>query len=387
MQILADKNHWRDTFQDQLNVDFKDWMYDQVAQNLSNKKKSKVFKDGICTEQLQTIGTEKDPIKARVKFSLAQREKSRAIESKDRRVVHFLFNTGLPTTVSPFARKYSRYLDGSLAEVEAAEREAFAAYAENLAGESLAEGETNPIVYGEMPFFHCDLTGGLNRLAFSTADDPFYKTSESKYYPEAVVFNVKGEVLARVNPDNRSSADYHMTYLDDVRDNVLKIDDDRKIQISFNQIKESGTMILLTVRQFVPKDGRVIGKEGEFDRAWFRLCNEETNQTLDYCMLSKVELPEDYQELIPNEEEEDAPPFRNTLTYIAGALFLDTSSGAPRWVFESYKNVLQAKDFRDSDTDAAAQLGEIYARAISEHEEQQKVLADAANALKKRQEE
>ena len=31
MQILADKNHWRDTFQDQLNVDFKDWMYDQVA--------------------------------------------------------------------------------------------------------------------------------------------------------------------------------------------------------------------------------------------------------------------------------------------------------------------------------------------------------------------
>lgn len=28
MQFLADKNHWRDTFEDQLNVDFKDWMYD-----------------------------------------------------------------------------------------------------------------------------------------------------------------------------------------------------------------------------------------------------------------------------------------------------------------------------------------------------------------------
>ena len=48
MQILADKNHWRDTFQDQLNVDFKEWMYDQVAQNLANKKKSKIFEDGIC---------------------------------------------------------------------------------------------------------------------------------------------------------------------------------------------------------------------------------------------------------------------------------------------------------------------------------------------------
>ena len=220
-----------------------------------------------------------------------------------------------------------------------------------------------------MPFFHCDLTGGLSRLAFSTADDPFYKTSESKYYPEAVVFNSKGEILTRVNPDNRSSPEYHMSYLDDVRDNVLKINDDRKIQISFNQIKDEGTMILLTVRQFVPKDGRVIGKDGEFDRAWFRLSNEETNQTLDYCMLNKIELPEEYQEIIPPEEEEDAPPFRNTLTYVAGALFLDSSRGHPQWVFESYKNVLQAKDFRESGKDAATTLGELYARATSEFED------------------
>ena len=197
-----------------------------------------------------------------------------------------------------------------------------------------------------MPFFHCDLTGGLNRLAFSTADDPFYKTSESKYYPEAVVISAEGKILTRINPDNRSSEDYHMTFNDDVRDPVLKINDDRKIQISFNQIKEPGTMILLTVRQFVPKDGRTIGKEGEFDRAWFRLSNEETNQTLDYCMINKMELPEEYQELIPNEDEEEAPPFRNSLTYIAGAMFLDESRGSPIWVFESYKNILQAKDFR-----------------------------------------
>lgn len=212
MQQLADKNHWRNTFEDQLNVDLKDWMYDQVTQNLANKKKSKVFKDGICTEQLKSIGTEKDPIKAAVRFGLEQREKSRAIESKDKRVVHFLFNTGLPTKISPFARKYSKFMDGSLAAFEAAEREQFAGYAERLASEQLEEGETNPVVYGEMPFFHCDLTGGLHRLAFSTADDPFYKTSESKYYPEAVVIDQAGKILARVNPDNRSSPEYHMTF-------------------------------------------------------------------------------------------------------------------------------------------------------------------------------
>ena len=99
-----------------------------------------------------------------------------------------------------------------------------------------------------MPFFHCDMTGDLKRLAFSTADDPFYKSSESKWYPEAVVFNAKGEEIGRVNPDNRSDSKCHMNYLDDVRDNVLKINDDRKILISFNEIKEPGAMILLTVK-------------------------------------------------------------------------------------------------------------------------------------------
>ena len=109
-------------------MDFKDWMYDQVAQNLANKKKSKVFKDAICTEQLSSIGNEKNPIKDRVKFNLQQRENSRAIESKDRRVVHFLFTTNLPTKISPFARKYQKFLNGTLERDEADEKEKFGQY-------------------------------------------------------------------------------------------------------------------------------------------------------------------------------------------------------------------------------------------------------------------
>lgn len=77
MQFLADKNHWRDTFKDQLNVDFKDWMYNSVARTLENKEKSSQFKDGICQEQLKDIGTEKDPIKRTVRFNLEAKEKSR----------------------------------------------------------------------------------------------------------------------------------------------------------------------------------------------------------------------------------------------------------------------------------------------------------------------
>ena len=50
MQFLADKNHWRDSFQDQLNVDFKDWIYGSISQNISNKQKSSNFKDSICSQ-------------------------------------------------------------------------------------------------------------------------------------------------------------------------------------------------------------------------------------------------------------------------------------------------------------------------------------------------
>jgi hypothetical protein len=80
-----------------------------------------------------------------------------------------------------------------------------------------------------MPYFHCELPGGLSRIAFSTADDPFYKSLESKYYPEALVINGNGEIAARISPHNRKSEDYQLQYLDDFRDPSLKINDDRKI--------------------------------------------------------------------------------------------------------------------------------------------------------------
>jgi hypothetical protein len=58
-------------------------------------------------------------------------------------------------------------------------------------------------------------------------------------------------------------------------------------------IKEAGTMILLTVREFdVSKKGG--HKEGDLDRAWFRLSNDETNQTIDYSSIKKIDTPEDY---------------------------------------------------------------------------------------------
>jgi hypothetical protein len=67
--------------------------------------------------------------------------------------------------------------------------------------------------------------------------------------------------------------------------------------------------------------------EKTFDRAWFRLSNEETNQTIDYSLINKIETPEDYQETIPNDEDEEAPPFQNELVYIFGAIYTEYEAG------------------------------------------------------------
>ena len=128
-----------------------------------------------------------------------------------------------------------------------------------------------------------------------------------------------------------------------MRDPVLKINDDRKVKIQMGAIKDVGTMILLTVREFDVSKKQPY-KEGDLDRAWFRLSNDETNQTIDYSSIKKIELPEDYQETIP-EEDEDKEPKRNDLTYVHGVLYLEEVQGIKKWVFESYKQVFQAKDF------------------------------------------
>lgn len=232
---MADKNHWRDTFKDQLNVDFKEWMYDSVAQNLGNKSKAATFKDQIADEQITKIGAEKDPIKKRVRFNLEKKEKFRVIESKDKRIVHFLFKPNVPTKESAFARKYKRFIDGTLEEFDKKEKEDFEGFIARLKADELKEDEEggnlekNPVKYDTHPYMNFELSGGIAQLCFSTADDPFYKAPVARHYPNVVIFNKKGERVAEASPDNRKNADYALNYLDDFRDAALKINDDKKV--------------------------------------------------------------------------------------------------------------------------------------------------------------
>ena len=96
----------------------------------------------------------------------------------------------------------------------------------------------HPIKFEEMPYFCLELTG-LSRIAFSVADNPFYKQLKAKYFPELIVVNTKGQVKAKVNSVNRSYMKKGievLSYEEDFREQTLKINDDRRIQINLNKL-------------------------------------------------------------------------------------------------------------------------------------------------------
>lgn len=256
--------------------------------------------------------------------------------------MHFIFNTGVPSKTTPFARKYAKLLEGTLKEFEDEERERFIGFVEKFENEDLDDNEKNPIVYEDIPYFTLELTS-LNRIAFSIADDPFYKSLRGKYYPELIVTNIKGKIMARINPENPKSDKYGLEYLDDFREPNLKLNDDKKVRIVLSQMKKPGTMILMTVKTFDLRKNPP--KDGEFDRAWYRLTNEDTNQTLDYKKIKEIEKPEGFDEDAPlAEEENEDPAAKPFITYVAGRIFMDTNG---RWVYESYNHSFTSDKYPD----------------------------------------
>ena len=61
---------------------------------------------------MDTFGKEKSRIKSSMIAKQTRREKSRLIESADRRIVHFIFNPGQPSKMSPFTRKFLKVCEG-----------------------------------------------------------------------------------------------------------------------------------------------------------------------------------------------------------------------------------------------------------------------------------
>lgn len=156
------------------------------------------------TDQFINICDQKSEIKQFMKEKQAMREQGRAIESSNRRIVHFIFNPLQPCKMTPFTRKFVSYLDGSFEELEAQDREAFESYLDRLAEEQLEEGETNPIQFPDNKFFELELNT-LDNLSFAVADNPFIKSDTAKFFPECLIVSGDGHIIDQVGPTSKQS--------------------------------------------------------------------------------------------------------------------------------------------------------------------------------------
>lgn len=171
------------------------------------------------------------------------------------------------------------------------------------------------------------------------ADDPFYKATRSKYYPEVYLINKKSKIQAKISAASPKIEKYAgaFEYLSDFRESALKVNDDRKVRVNLSDLMKGhkpGKMILLTVRAENVRPP----KAGEFDRSWYRLINEDTNQTIDYKNIKEIAKPEGFDEDAPvaeSEEGGDGGPKQVNITYVAGRLYLDTNN---RWVYEAFNH-------------------------------------------------
>ena len=288
--------------------------------------------DNVVGNQFSAITKQKEKIKAAMVAKNTRREKSRAIESADRRIVHFIFDPSLPREKTPFTQKFSQLMSGTEALAEAEENlsKACDEYIDKIEQEQLdPESDPYPFKFDNNEFHELELND-LQRLSFGVADNPFIKADVEKFYPEIHVISGSGEVLATINPTSRSSNKFNAsTFCDNFRDDKLKINDDRKVKLTLSDFqKERNIMILLTVRAF---DSNEKADPAQYREAWFRLQNEDTNQTLDYAYVRKVDLPEGYEEEAEAageaEEAEEgggedgAQKPKNQLIYLAGRLF------------------------------------------------------------------
>jgi hypothetical protein len=90
--------------------------------------------------------------------------------------------------------------------------------------------------------------------------------------------------------------------------------------------------------------------ENLFDSAWFRFQNEQTSQTLDYSKLSKIELPEGFEETAEDAEDEDGnPKARNELIYLAGRVHCEVNkkTQAKEWIYEKWNQVVTSDKYPD----------------------------------------
>ncbi len=108
-----------------------------------------------------------------------------------------MFNPKQKTLQSPFVKKLNLLLAGDLEQFEIDEHERFEAYLDKFVEETLDEGEHNPVTFEVNENYELQLNS-IKHISFAVANNPFFKIETEKFYPQAVVINAEGQILAHL---------------------------------------------------------------------------------------------------------------------------------------------------------------------------------------------
>ena len=217
-------------------------------------------------------------------------------------------------------------VQGTLEEEETKENDEFKDYIAKWEADELEEGQTNPIVEQESDYFTLDVTA-MGKVSLATADDPYYLTQGvEKYIPQVVFLDKNGDVVETVDNTNKRSNTFGSEFMDDIRDNKLKINDDRKVVINLNKLQGQITNVLLFIDS--------TETTGDFSRAQYRLLVEDTNQSVEVKVL-KDQLAAAQGGEEDQQQDEEEGKADNKTKILAGRLFLT----GERWIYESFNIV------------------------------------------------
>lgn len=345
--------------------------------------------EAICDVNFKEFAKISDPIKERHKKRLAHKvSKIRMIESKEKRIVNFIFTNPFPVRLNEFSLRLRKFFDGKLDQYVSETEERVNGYIEKIKNDELDEDDADqtpyPISYSQTTHLTLDISN-IGRISLATSDDPFFKLppSHKKFFPEMVIYNKEGEILEKLD-ETKSDAETVTkgTFEADVRDAKLKLNDDRKCTVSLATQKDVQMVVFAVKSKDLSSQGDI--KPNEFDRAQFRLIDDETNQTLDTAKIRDVQvtLPtpegEGDEEAQPEPEPEDdeeakaGPQPQNVI--VVGRAYLE----GDKWIYEQYHYMFR----EDKHPDFFEKLGTIEKESRTYFQDKEKEIKEEEKALK-----
>jgi len=319
------------------------------------------------------------------------------IENQNRRIVNFMFLNPFPVKLNEFSNRLRKYFDGRLEKYISDTETRINAYIENIKNDELEELDENdpntyPISYSDSSYLTFDISS-VGRIALAASDDPFFKLppTHKKYFPELVIYNSKGKIIEVIDESKAGCETITKGSFDkECRDTSLKVNDDRKASISL-MLQKDVQMVLLVIRTKDLFDVKDV-KSSQFDRAQFRLLDDETNQTLDEARIKDMKLtvvspqvnedgeeePPAPPEPEPEEDEEENKARKPQNIIVMGRVALNEG----KWIYEQYHYVFKDGKYPTFFED----VGKIEFEARDYFKEKESIIKEEERALKESRE-